>query len=413
MGNALRQTAAGVYHLATRSSTPDFLFRDAADRLSLIGQLERVTLDTDWTCVAACLMGTHYHLLVDAGANVLPDAMKRINWAYAVNHNQRHGRRGHRVGSRYLSIDVDGGRASARLLSIHRLESRRSRPLSRPGGLAVEQLRNGGRPSRPIPFRRPVTRPRHARSRRDVALAESAGSSTSLICRMPERCPLHSGHTRVPTPELPGVRHLSSDERKVSDTCGQRAGERARLRERALGERRLQELLRDERARAGAEAGAGPRARADVEEPLDGGRVARRRANGRQRKFWSSDSAPPYGSPATRLTFIRSRSCGPSTTRCTIDDSRFGMCRASRAWMRSAYRSRSSSSTRRRRRRSRRGVALHAAAAPAAGSTGGPCRPARATGPSSAAGRRRPSPRPAAGRARPRSPRARRRRAPA
>jgi putative transposase len=107
MGNALRQTAAGVYHLATRSSTPDLLFRDAADRLSLIGQLERVTLDTDWTCVAACLMGTHYHLLVDAGENVLSEAMKRINWAYAVNHNLRHGRRGHRVGSRYLSVGIE------------------------------------------------------------------------------------------------------------------------------------------------------------------------------------------------------------------------------------------------------------------------------------------------------------------
>jgi putative transposase len=106
MGRAHRETAAGVYHLATRSSTPDFLFRDAADRLNLIGQLERITLDTDWTCVAACLMGTHYHLLVDAAENVLPDAMKRINWAYAVNHNQRHERRGHRVGSRYLSVAI-------------------------------------------------------------------------------------------------------------------------------------------------------------------------------------------------------------------------------------------------------------------------------------------------------------------
>jgi REP element-mobilizing transposase RayT len=106
MGNAPRQTAAGVYHLATRSSTPDFLFRDAVDRLSLIGQLERITLDTDWTCVAACLMGTHYHLLVEAAENVLPLAMKRINWAYASNHNTRHGRRGHRVGARYLSVDI-------------------------------------------------------------------------------------------------------------------------------------------------------------------------------------------------------------------------------------------------------------------------------------------------------------------
>jgi len=95
-----------VYHLAVRSSTPDFLFRDGGDRLSLIGQLERVTLDTDWTCIAACLMGTHYHLLVDAGERVLAGAMQRINWAYAFNHNKRHGRRGHRVGCRYLSIPI-------------------------------------------------------------------------------------------------------------------------------------------------------------------------------------------------------------------------------------------------------------------------------------------------------------------
>ena len=65
--------------------------------------------------------------------------------------------------------------------------------------------------------------------------------------------------------------------------------------------------------------------------------------NGRQRKFWSSASAPPYGSPCRRLTFARWRSCGPSANRFRSDDSRFGMCRARRAWIRSAYRSRSSS----------------------------------------------------------------------
>src|SRR5581483_8027747 len=66
-------------------------------------------------------------------------------------------------------------------------------------------------------------------------------------------------------------------------------------------------------------------------------------ANGRQRKFWSSASAPPYGSPWRRLTFRRSRSCGPSATRRRTAESRFGTCFAIRCWMRSAYRSRSSS----------------------------------------------------------------------
>ena len=60
------------------------------------------------------------------------------------------------------------------------------------------------------------------------------------------------------------------------------------------------------------------------------------RGNGRQRKFWSSASAPPYGSPCRRLTFAARGRAGRARRACTIDDSRFGMCRASRAWMRSA-----------------------------------------------------------------------------
>jgi REP element-mobilizing transposase RayT len=106
MGKARRPNAAGLYHLAVRSSTPDFLFRDGVDRLALIGQVERVTMDTDWTCAAVCVMGTHYHLIVDAGQGVLPLAMQRINWAYAVGHNKRHKRRGHRVGCPYLAIPI-------------------------------------------------------------------------------------------------------------------------------------------------------------------------------------------------------------------------------------------------------------------------------------------------------------------
>ena len=50
------------------------------------------------------------------------------------------------------------------------------------------------------------------------------------------------------------------------------------------------------------------------------------RANGRQRKFWSSASEPEYGSPRSRLMFASWRSAGDSTTRCRIEDSRFGMC---------------------------------------------------------------------------------------
>src|SRR5205085_5031656 len=51
------------------------------------------------------------------------------------------------------------------------------------------------------------------------------------------------------------------------------ARESASARDRALCERRLEELARDDRPRAGAEARAGPGARADLPEALDRRRV--------------------------------------------------------------------------------------------------------------------------------------------
>ena len=51
--------------------------------------------------------------------------------------------------------------------------------------------------------------------------------------------------------------------------------ETARAGDGALCERRLEQLLRDERAGSGAETRAGPRARADLPQPLDRRRVAR------------------------------------------------------------------------------------------------------------------------------------------
>ena len=89
---------------------------------------------------------------------------------------------------------------------------------------------------------------------------------------MPRRPP----RTRRSTVEIVGEREARHE----------RPGSRASTRR---AERRLRQLLRDEVPGAGAEAGAGVGARADVPEALDGRPVARRRrANGRQSRFWSS-----------------------------------------------------------------------------------------------------------------------------
>jgi REP-associated tyrosine transposase len=112
-----RPTKAGVYHIAVRSPTPELFFVDNEDRMSFLTILQAVTKNVEWTCLAVCLLGTHYHLLVDAGQGVLPDAMQRINWRYAFDFNQAHGHKGHHVGGKYLSIPVE---SDVQLLTCYR-----------------------------------------------------------------------------------------------------------------------------------------------------------------------------------------------------------------------------------------------------------------------------------------------------
>jgi REP element-mobilizing transposase RayT len=212
MGNASRPTAPGLYHLVTRSSTPELLFTDGPDRLSMIGQLERVTLDTDWTCIAAVLMGTHYHLIVDAGERVLADAMKRINWAYAVNHNKRHHRRGHRVGCRYLSKPIE---SEAYLLGCYRYVVRNpvearlcERPEQWPGSSYASTIEL----SSAFPFVDATLVLDHLDPDHETAIARLRGLCENPLTPYGHDLPVAVRPTSrdevSDTPGVPGVRHL-------------------------------------------------------------------------------------------------------------------------------------------------------------------------------------------------------------
>lgn len=105
-----RDSAAGTFHVFTHCvwAVPH-LYRDATDRLEFLRHLALVSARSGWTCIAYCLMATHYHLIVDAGDGVLPTAMHGLNLRYARHYNRRYGLRGHvqfeRYGSRRLADD--------------------------------------------------------------------------------------------------------------------------------------------------------------------------------------------------------------------------------------------------------------------------------------------------------------------
>jgi REP element-mobilizing transposase RayT len=107
-----RDTAAGIFHVYTHCVwVAPALFRDTTDRLSFLRRLATTSAWVEWRCIAYCLMQTHYHLIVAVEDGVLPVAMQRLNYSYAVDYNQRYGLRGHvqfaRYGSRRIKDDDD------------------------------------------------------------------------------------------------------------------------------------------------------------------------------------------------------------------------------------------------------------------------------------------------------------------
>ena len=82
------------------------LFRDDGDREKFLGLLGSIGRDEDWRIHAYCLMGNHYHLLVETPEGGLSRGMRSLNGRYAEWFNWKHKRRGHLFEGRFRSVLV-------------------------------------------------------------------------------------------------------------------------------------------------------------------------------------------------------------------------------------------------------------------------------------------------------------------
>jgi putative transposase len=98
------QLEDGFSHATARAIFGLALFVDDLDRLDFL-QLLRSTVELfDWRCHAHYLLGTHYHLVLEASREQLSEGMRRLNGDYARRFNKRHGRRGHLFEERFSSF---------------------------------------------------------------------------------------------------------------------------------------------------------------------------------------------------------------------------------------------------------------------------------------------------------------------
>jgi putative transposase len=105
MARPLRiQYAGAVYHITARGNEKKAIFKEDRDRKSFLDILANVEKRYHWLCHTYCLMGNHYHLLVETPDSNLALGMRQLNGVYTQLFNRRHRRCGHLFQGRYKSI---------------------------------------------------------------------------------------------------------------------------------------------------------------------------------------------------------------------------------------------------------------------------------------------------------------------
>jgi REP element-mobilizing transposase RayT len=96
-----------LYHVTSRGDRREAIFTDDSDRAQFLTLLGETCERFDAAVLAWCLMGNHYHLVLNTRAANLSQLMRHLNGVYTQRFNRRHGKVGHVFQGRFKAILVD------------------------------------------------------------------------------------------------------------------------------------------------------------------------------------------------------------------------------------------------------------------------------------------------------------------
>lgn len=96
-----------VYHVTARGNRRGEIFTEDEDGYSFLIILGEVARRFNLLCHAYCLMGNHYHLILETPYGNLPRAMRQLNGVYTQTFNKRHCKCGHVFQGRYKAILIE------------------------------------------------------------------------------------------------------------------------------------------------------------------------------------------------------------------------------------------------------------------------------------------------------------------
>ena len=133
MSRPLRIEFAGAYyHVTSRGNERKEIFKSRRDREKFLEYLESSTQRYGAVIHCYCLMGTHYHLLIETPHGNLSQIMRHINGAYTTYYNVKRQRAGHLFQGRYKAILVEADSYATELSRYIHLNPVRAGIVSRP-----------------------------------------------------------------------------------------------------------------------------------------------------------------------------------------------------------------------------------------------------------------------------------------
>jgi REP element-mobilizing transposase RayT len=108
MARPLRVEYPGaLYHITSRGNARQDIYLLDLDRTTFLQTLADTIETHNWICHAYCLMGNHYHLLVETPDGNLSRGMRDLNGVYTQKFNQSHRRNGHIFQGRYKAFIIE------------------------------------------------------------------------------------------------------------------------------------------------------------------------------------------------------------------------------------------------------------------------------------------------------------------
>lgn len=120
MDRRRKTSPCDVYHITSRGVGGQIIFEDDEDNRHFLCLLKKSCANHSIKVAAWCLMGNHFHLLLNAPIENISLAMQELKRSYAVDTNNRYKRNGHLFQGKFSSFPIaDESYFAAAIRYIH------------------------------------------------------------------------------------------------------------------------------------------------------------------------------------------------------------------------------------------------------------------------------------------------------